>query len=962
MRELNDIDIVKDIGDQSSLVSLTEEPHKSTTSDTTSNTSPRLSKSWVCRTSHVPLYTGGKMIMSHKREPSFLLLPVDGDVVLLETFTGIQKAFVRQNTPENETTTTAAAYYNDDDEDGLDADAIVNFCLSRDDELIVTCSHNHMIRPYKIIYQHKDSETSDEEDTRSSTVTSFTIEPQSPHWGKSGHSLPVTEMVFHRSAAFLATGSMDGTVRVRDVRAANNPFVTHVFRPLQSSRTMHVTGLQWKHSVDELVLAVARSDGSVLVHTLTDNDATIVLRDHLSAVTQMQWNTPENYFVTTGRDSVVNVWKCNPQGYEKQVTLPVYEQVEGMLLLPNNQYEQGFDIVTAGSKGLLRQWSFRGGNRLELVAEQDSSMTFGEEKGGYLRMIRDTSQRGIVVADAEHSIHFVHSTSTGLLETTRTIVGHNDDILDVKILPNEGNSLSHIVVATNSPQVRIFDVNTFSCDTLDKHTATVLCVDVSPCGRFIATCGKDKQMRIWSVLSKECVAVAVGHTETVGSVALSKKPGRYDIDGNSAENGGGSFAVTVSGDRTLKRWNLPGSKNLISGSGKEIDLRAFRSERAHEKDINIVVVAPNDSMIATGSQDKTIKLWRATDLSTVATLKGHRRGIWDCQFSPHDRVLATSSGDKTIKVWSLADFSCVRTFQGHVASVLRVRFLNSGLQLLSSGGDGLVKLWTIRTNECECTMDGHSEKVWALDVAQDSLSFVSGGADSKLNIWSDNTQNMEEAKQQEEEKKVAIEQKLANYLRRKNYDEALMIAIDHDKPMHALRILESIISGEIDGGKSGKELLQKKAKTWSHQQLSRLLHYCRDWNTRSRNCHIAAIVVNSIVSCRTIEELVEVEGVPEIAAGIVPYMERHFDRLDQLLTDSYFLDFTLSSMGDLTNDIAIQEWKRNSKLVLPPIQRDGRFQRKEGDVVSGHVVVDDSDDVVTIGESDFSDGEEEPST
>ena len=284
-----------------------------------------------------------------------------------------------------------------------------------------------------------------------------------------------------------------------------------------------------------------------------------------------------------------------------------------------------------------------------------------------------------------------------------------------------------------------------------------------------------------------CLAVATGHTEAVGAACFSQKIGRFQVGGKAAMNGGGAFTVTASKDRTLKRWNLPGPDELSSAS-PTMDLSVSASVRAHEKDINIVTVAPNDSLVASGSQDKTVCLWNATDLTLRGTLKGHKRGVWDCRFSPHDRVLATASADRTVKLWSLGDNSCVRTFQGHVASALRVRFLREGLQLVSAGADGLLKLWTIRTNECEATMDGHSNKVWSLDVTQDGRHLVSGGADSQIVVWKDTTVQEELNRRAEEEANVLKEQKLANHLRYKEFEEALEIAIDLGKPQAALKV------------------------------------------------------------------------------------------------------------------------------------------------------------------------------
>jgi len=142
-------------------------------------------------------------------------------------------------------------------------------------------------------------------------------------------------------------------------------------------------------------------------------------------------------------------------------------------------------------------------------------------------------------------------------------------------------------------------------------------------------------MRLWHIGTAKCIGVANGHTEAIGATALSRKIGKYEVSGKSSLSGAGAFAVTASKDRTLKKWALIGATELekCAAENKVLKLVAIASARAHEKDINTVTVAPNDSLIATGSQDKTVKLWRSSDLSLQGTLYGHKRGVWDCQFS-----------------------------------------------------------------------------------------------------------------------------------------------------------------------------------------------------------------------------------------------------------------------------------------------------------------------------------------
>lgn len=377
-----------------------------------------------------------------------------------------------------------------------------------------------------------------------------------------------------------------------------------------------------------------------------------------------------------------------------------------------------------------------------------------------------------------------------------------------------------------------------------------------------------------------------------------------------------------------------------------------------------MTVAPNDSLIATGSQDKTVKLWNSTNLSLMGTLKGHKRGIWDCQFSLHDRVIATCSGDKTVKLWSLGDFSCVRTFQGHSAGALRVRFLSGGLQLMSCDAEGLIRLWNIRSNECAFTMDAHDDRIWALDL-EDGL-LVTGGADSRLKMFRDTTKELELQVREEEEQNILKEQKLANHLRFKEYGQALDIALDMDKPRQVLKVLVAMVENDLSNGKDALVTLKSHVTNWAMTRVSQILKYCREWNTRARNSHISMLTVKAIVTSFAADELALVDGLADILSGIAPYAERHFERIDKLHANSYLIDFALLTMGNLDGDNdEYLEWEKSSKLVLPPKVIDGRVQIGGKDIVGFREAESEDEDstsdsdVLTVGESDSEDSSED---
>jgi WD40 repeat protein len=117
--------------------------------------------------------------------------------------------------------------------------------------------------------------------------------------------------------------------------------------------------------------------------------------------------------------------------------------------------------------------------------------------------------------------------------------------------------------------------------------------------------------------------------------------------------------------------------------------------------VESVAFSPDGHTLASGSNDRTVRLWDVTDPANPRPLgnplAGHTAGVNSVAFSPDGRVVATGSGDSTVRLWDVADRAAPRPLgdplTGHTDTVWSVAFSPDGRTLASGSHDHTVRLW-----------------------------------------------------------------------------------------------------------------------------------------------------------------------------------------------------------------------------------------------------------------------------
>lgn len=222
--------------------------------------------------------------------------------------------------------------------------------------------------------------------------------------------------------------------------------------------------------------------------------------------------------------------------------------------------------------------------------------------------------------------------------------GHTNWVLSVKFSPDRLTLAS----ASFDQTIRLWNVQTGEClNSLQGHQGRVWSVAYRADGAVLASGGEDQTVRLWHGQTGDCVQVLQGHTGRVWSVVFSPV---------------GTLLASAGEDYTIRLWDSQTGACLHTLAG-------------HTNRVQSIAFSLDGQWLASGGEDRSVRVWNVESGECLQIFAGHTNRVWSVAFGwlPADLtaqtpalhpILASGSEDETIRIWNIATGECLKILKG----------------------------------------------------------------------------------------------------------------------------------------------------------------------------------------------------------------------------------------------------------------------------------------------------------
>jgi WD40 repeat protein/tetratricopeptide (TPR) repeat protein len=202
----------------------------------------------------------------------------------------------------------------------------------------------------------------------------------------------------------------------------------------------------------------------------------------------------------------------------------------------------------------------------------------------------------------------------------------------------------------------------------------------------------------------------------------------------------GRLLASASDDGTVKVWDAQTGKETLSWKVWEVKtIRERLSLKGDNGFIQGVCFSPDGRRLATAAEDRIrhgeVKVWDAQTGKEQLCVRGLTGAVRGVCFSPDGCRLATAADDGTVKVWDARTGQELLAFRGHTGPVRGVCFSPDGRRLASASDDRTVQVWDVQTGRKQFTLVEHTGPVWGVCFSPDGRRLASASGDGRVKVW-----------------------------------------------------------------------------------------------------------------------------------------------------------------------------------------------------------------------------------